>query len=753
MKRSQRALVALLALAVAAGILPAVASAQETEAVVRIVARRLEDSRVEFGLQRRGSDGEWGERLLPSRRFFPAATAVGRWLVSSPFSANTPAGTASSEAVVRIVARRLEDSRVEFGLQRRGSDGEWGERLLPSRRFFPAATAVGRWLVSSPLTLTVERAEVEEFDDFEVGEGPRSGDTLLAASFDRTCSVRLDGGVRCWGRDRLVDQLSTTGLSDVVAISIGDSSAGPFHTCVLHEDRTVSCWGPGHLGQLGQGDEIAHVLPVRVPGLEDVTAVANGSAHTCVAHSDGGVSCWGYNADGQLGDGTTDVSTSPERVAGLRDIVVLSSGNTSTCGIHSDGSVSCWGWGFGTRPRKVGGLSGVASIAIGWTYNCAVTVDGQVFCWPFFTTVQPRQISGITDAVGVSVGDRSACVLHGDGGVSCFGENNSAGQLGDGTTRGRLVPRRVAGISDAVDVTVTVPSLEGEAHACALLADGAALCWGRNGLEQLGDGTTETRLTPTRVKPPATAPRPQDPADPTGVLKSWLDGVVAELGDESPWLRTTWAHIRDETFVTIDLFGLSSVPIHCGTSSGTYSCRADRMNISTVNLDDPSILEVVVHELAHVYDLTTGLAPSKPWGAAQLYFTATYPDCPLVHGVQGVSRELIADTLRILTLPPAWLGAGYYLVLDCPGVPPDATNEDQDVVRAALAGEVSDWYTENITSGAELWAAMRQDPELHALANLAGEFGGLCTTDWIRYPIERRLIPPEGANPFRDGGC
>ena len=41
-----------------------------------------------------------------------------------------------SEVEVRIVARRLGDGRVEFGLQQRG-DGSWGGRLLPSRRFFP----------------------------------------------------------------------------------------------------------------------------------------------------------------------------------------------------------------------------------------------------------------------------------------------------------------------------------------------------------------------------------------------------------------------------------------------------------------------------------------------------------------------------------------------------------------------------------------------------------------------------------------
>ncbi len=54
---------------------------------------------------------------------------------------------------VRIAARRLADGRVEFGLQQQNTDASWADRQLPSRRFFPATATVGRWLVSSPLTL------------------------------------------------------------------------------------------------------------------------------------------------------------------------------------------------------------------------------------------------------------------------------------------------------------------------------------------------------------------------------------------------------------------------------------------------------------------------------------------------------------------------------------------------------------------------------------------------------------------------
>ena len=143
------ALVVLAAVAVL-GVSPVEVDGQESadaaDAVARIAARRHGDGRVEFALQQQTVDGSWGERLLPSRRFFPTTAAVGRWLVSTPLEL-------AGDVVARIVARRHGDGRVEFALQQQTVDGSWGERLLPSRRFFPTTAVVGRWLVSTPLDL------------------------------------------------------------------------------------------------------------------------------------------------------------------------------------------------------------------------------------------------------------------------------------------------------------------------------------------------------------------------------------------------------------------------------------------------------------------------------------------------------------------------------------------------------------------------------------------------------------------------
>ena len=127
---------------------------------VRITAQRLADGRTEFALQEREADGEWGERLLPRARFFPATATVGRWLSSTPLTVRAPgAGDDAAGTEVRITAQRLADGRTEFALQEREADGEWGERLLPRARFFPATATVGRWLSSTPLTVSLPEPE------------------------------------------------------------------------------------------------------------------------------------------------------------------------------------------------------------------------------------------------------------------------------------------------------------------------------------------------------------------------------------------------------------------------------------------------------------------------------------------------------------------------------------------------------------------------------------------------------------------
>ena len=121
---------------------------------VRIAARKLSNGKIEFALQQQQENDSWGDPLLPTRRFFPTSARVDHWLQSTPLTIMVAesAGDFSEDVQVRIIARRLSDGRVEFGLQQQ-DEGSWGSRLLPTRRYFPTDARVNRWLVSTALTL------------------------------------------------------------------------------------------------------------------------------------------------------------------------------------------------------------------------------------------------------------------------------------------------------------------------------------------------------------------------------------------------------------------------------------------------------------------------------------------------------------------------------------------------------------------------------------------------------------------------
>jgi hypothetical protein len=236
-------------------------------------------------------------------------------------------------------------------------------------------------------------------------------------------------------------------------------------------------------------------------------------------------------------------------------------------------------------------------------------------------------------------------------------------------------------------------------------------------------------------------PADQVPQNPTLFLRAWLDMAVAQHESEFPWIRASWDYIRERSSVIVSGFG-GQVHSLCGSLGGSYTCWADRMEMTSHRFS------VVVHELAHVYSGTTELVSGEAWGAVQLYFATTYPDC---YSHAGAGQEILADTIGHLVVPTSWLT--YYESDGCPSLPRVPRPEAEEIVLAGLAGDVPAWYTENITNGAELWAAMRRGLTPQLLTNLADEFGGFCSTDWITNPLDAARFPPEGSNPFRDGGC
>jgi alpha-tubulin suppressor-like RCC1 family protein len=85
--------------------------------------------------------------------------------------------------------------------------------------------------------------------------------------------------------------------------------------------------------------------------------------------------------------------------------------------------------------------------------------------------------------VTISAGLYSTCVLLSNETVKCWGDN-MYGQLGDATETNSLTPVSVQGLNDAVSI-----SAQAGYHACAVLADGRAQCWGSNYGGDFGNGS------------------------------------------------------------------------------------------------------------------------------------------------------------------------------------------------------------------------------------------------------------------------
>ena len=111
----------------------------EETIAVRIIARRADDGRIEFGM--RGPDGA---DILPPARFFPnGGPGHSRWLRSTVIDFGD-----GFEG--RLIARYVEaDGRTEFGFRVVGHD-----EIFPQARFFPAeGPNHNRWLRSSEIEI------------------------------------------------------------------------------------------------------------------------------------------------------------------------------------------------------------------------------------------------------------------------------------------------------------------------------------------------------------------------------------------------------------------------------------------------------------------------------------------------------------------------------------------------------------------------------------------------------------------------
>jgi hypothetical protein len=148
--------------------------------------------------------------------------------------------------------------------------------------------------------------------------------------------------------------------------------------------------------------------------------------------------------------------------------------------------------------------------------------------------------SANVSATAIGAGLIHSCALTITGGVKCWGYNGHD-ELGDGTTRTRSTPVDVSGLSGGVTAIAA-----GLRHGCALPTAGGVRCWGYNRYGQLGDGTTSNRPTPVDVsglRGGATAiavgSTHSCALTSAGGVKCWGLNAAGQLGDGTTRNRST----------------------------------------------------------------------------------------------------------------------------------------------------------------------------------------------------------------------
>jgi alpha-tubulin suppressor-like RCC1 family protein len=318
-------------------------------------------------------------------------------------------------------------------------------------------------------------------------------------------------------------------------------SGGEVHTLALHATGTVSAWGYNVFGQLGDGTSVERETPVQVSGLFNVVAVDGGYEHSLALLADGTVMAWGDNLNGELGIGTSSgpegcggkeedpCSRVPVKVPGLSDVVAIAAGYYFNLALRADGTVMAWGYDYyGTlgdgvghqsgcecvdHPVQVPGVSGAVAIAAGENHAIALLGDGSVRFWgetsygqagngttipappPTCRCVPAVTVDGLPGPVHtLAGGGLHSLALSGGGNPLAWGSNNY-GQLGNG-----IEPENKCSCESRPVAVLAITGLQsisaGESHTLAALADGSVRGWGDNLHGQVGDGTEAQRLVP-----------------------------------------------------------------------------------------------------------------------------------------------------------------------------------------------------------------------------------------------------------------
>jgi alpha-tubulin suppressor-like RCC1 family protein len=153
-----------------------------------------------------------------------------------------------------------------------------------------------------------------------------SGITAIGAGSSHSLAIRgISSGTRtvwAWGYNNTGQLGDGTFLQRTSPVRTGwaavDVVGGDRHTLARGTDGFAWGWGANDNGQLGLGVATAtERFARRVAKIVEPLSISCGTNHSVALMPDGSVSVWGYGGLGQMGDGSTTSQTQPQTIPGL----------------------------------------------------------------------------------------------------------------------------------------------------------------------------------------------------------------------------------------------------------------------------------------------------------------------------------------------------------------------------------------------------------------------------------------------------
>jgi alpha-tubulin suppressor-like RCC1 family protein len=226
----------------------------------------------------------------------------------------------------------------------------------------------------------------------KVDLGDETAVAIDAGTF-HACVIRAsDRSLMCWGHNQHlavgttpVDAtLSTPQLlaTTQTTVSLG---LGHRHSCATYPNESVTCWGRGEYGQLGNGT-LTDRQPTNAINLSG-SNVASGGRHTCGIDTAGVLRCCGRNRDGELGRGTSDLNPHTDCAVVGSGYTAIASGAGGTCAIHDSGKLACWGdvapadgtYDLFLTPHD-SSITDAAKLSFSFYHACAIRQTGELVC-------------------------------------------------------------------------------------------------------------------------------------------------------------------------------------------------------------------------------------------------------------------------------------------------------------------------------------------------------------------------------------